>query len=251
MTIKSVLIIYDFRMVYVSTLKLSRKDLTQEEVNQLLRPGKRRFGRAKHPQVSSDFNQFYVPNICTQPDVHMVYEGVHQLRHYRRKNGLRFHCYIDNFGNVQTNFRAPPKCDAMRVIRYTGEDFPPFLVMKRRTNKKFYRPRRRSYQAQLEHHFELLDKNFELMEKHLQYVRKEGEQPTCPKMEIECRKSEDFESCHWNRFPQIWMIYINALNCETFMNGHIIDLDFSAQKAKEPKNSQVREKNFRFRLSIV
>ena len=175
----------------------------------------------------------------------MRLEANKHLHNYRRKHNLRFQQYVDNSGELQTNYGCPHMSDSMRIIQSSGLPFPPLTKGRYRRKKHGQlfkeRPQRRTYQQQLEHAFKLLETNFDLMEQHFKhFVLKDLSipRPQRPSFEVECRDPADFECSHWNRFPQIWMLYLAALRPEHFLESdHIIDLDFSTEAVK-PDNPQ-------------
>jgi len=170
----------------------------------------------------------------------MRHEANQHLHGYRRKHPLRFQQYVDNSGNLQTNYGCPHMNDSMRIIQSNGQPFP--SLTKGRSRRKAHgqlfkeRPQRRTYQQQLEHAFKLMETNFDLMEQHFQhFILKDHSipRPQRPNFEVECRDPLDFECSHWNRFSQVWLIYLAALRPEHFLeSNHIIDLDFNLEASK-------------------
>ena len=171
-------------------------------------------------------------------------EAKKHLHGHRRKHLLRFHKFLDNSDCLQINYGCPHLNDSMRIIQSNGKPFPALTEgrYRRRAHGQLFRerPQRRNYQQQLEHSFRLMETNFDLMEQHFKhFVLKDYSvsRPQRPDFEVECRDPSDFECSHWNRFPQIWLIYLAALQPEHFLESdHIIDLDFSV-KACQPSTA--------------
>jgi len=182
-----------------------------------------------------------------------------KLSNYKRVHPLRFHKFVRFLGDqeiVEENFQNFHLPDAMRVVYSDGRPFPrvPYERLKRKRRKVIERPLRRRYQDQLEHAFKLMDESFKLLEMHRDHFilkRIGSPRPVRPSLEIECRDAQDFESCNWNRFCQVWMIYLAALDpMHLFNKDHIIDLDYDENPDPPKDEKEARAQLDKYRSKI-
>ena len=216
---------------------LTRHGLTQDEVNRVLRPGKRRFGRSTK----------------RDPISYMHHVAHHELSRYRDPNRYRYHFYWawkpelgpwqeergGRYCNweLRINRAIPPQGPRVRVVDQDGDPIYEEVSYQRRVKRKGRKRRVTDFaekkvqisldaRAGLEHSFFLLDHVFSLLERHMEVyvdgVSRDGEKVYGPFPVIYCRDSASYQSCNFSRFVPVWLIYINALTPEHFLTSHVV-----------------------------
>ena len=220
---------------------VTRHGISQEAVNKILRPLKRRFAGSKK----------------SQPKRYMSIIAQRELQKYQNPNRYQYHFYHawdplsgpwDTCrGGVYVNWvlkinRAiPPKGPRVRLVDHNGD--PIFHHERVYTRKKKRGGKRRtidvqrqvqksfSFDEDLQNAYGLMEQVFSLLEEHQDVYEdgkaREGCQVYGPFPEIHCRDGACYQSCNFSRFSPIWMIYLNALTPQGYLDSAVhVSLSF-------------------------
>ena len=237
---------------------ITRHGISQDAVNKILRPGKRRFAGSKKKN----------------PQEYMKVVSKRELRKYRSPNNFRYQFYfswdpelgpwdkcVDGIYTswvLRINRRVPPLGPRVRLVDMDGEPIVSVLESERRTKK---RNRKRnitsrvqevqesfSTQEELENAFLLMDSVFDLLELHHKVYdhnqARPGQAVHGPFAQIKCRDGSSYQSCNFSRFVPIWLVYINALNPQGYLDSAVtvslgfdeVSLKFKSKNLKKPIN---------------
>ena len=230
--------------------------LTQDLKNRILRPNKKKFLKSEQarPQEVMDqggrrvLHDYQPPRSFNYQKYFKYYSDLGPWDEIDPCSG-RFKNWVEVI-----NYGVPPHPPSCLLVNLDGSPMmsvkmlyqtrkiprknnPPShpRVKKTKVIKTFQR--RLNYSEQLVQAFSLLDYSFCLLEDH-KALHSASTPLHGPYPLIPCRDAKSYYSCNFNRYPQIWMILLNALSAQS-----LLDVEIVTSLDHDPVASNFKNKN--------